>query len=128
MKNINRVQLMGHLVADPDYKTTTTGKKLCSFVTATNNEWRDNDGKNQKTVDYHRVIAWDRLAERCHRELKKSHPVFLEGRLTNRSYEGKDGTRHYVTEVNLQNLSMIVWKEKEKEIETHELAEAVEDA
>ncbi len=124
MKNINRVTLMGHLAAEPDFKQTESGKKLCSFVVATNNEWRDPDGKTQKTVDFHRLIAWDYLAEQCHRDLKKGSPVWVEGRLTNRSYEGKDGVRHYVTEVNLQNLYIIEWKEKEKAFETRELAEA----
>ena len=124
MKNINRVTLMGHLAADPEFKSTQTGKKVCVAVLATNNEWRDNDGQNQKAVDFHRVIAWDHLAERCHRELKKGSPVWAEGRLSNRSYEGKDSVRHYVTEVNLQNIYLIEWKEKDQRVETRELAEA----
>ncbi|MFT7184242.1 MAG: single-strand DNA-binding protein [Oceanicoccus sp.] len=122
MKSVNRITLLGHLVADPQVKTTKSGKQVANFALATNNEWFDHNGELQHSVDFHRVVAWERLAGVAERFLGKGSPVLLEGRLTNRSYEGKDKTRQYITEVVVNNLHLLKWKEENNSVEARELA------
>lgn len=121
MKNINRVTLMGHIVNDPEIKKTKTGLSVTSFALATNNEWRDSEGTLKKSADFHRVVAWEKLAEIVCKYLKKGSPVYLEGRLTNRSYEGKDKINYFVTEIQARDVHILKWDSK-KTVETVELA------
>lgn len=65
MKSVNRVTLLGHMVADPEVKSTKTQKSVSSFAIATNNEWYDAEGELKKSVDFHRVVAWEGLADLC---------------------------------------------------------------
>ena len=120
MKNINRVTLMGHIVNDPEIKKTKTGISVTSFSLATNNEWRDNEGNLKKSADFHRIVAWEKLAEIVCKYLKKGSPIYLEGRLTNRSYEGKDKINYFVTEIQAKDINILKWDSK-KTIETVEL-------
>ncbi len=122
MKSVNRVTLLGHLVADPEIKITKTGKKVSNFALATNNEWFDHNGELQSSVDFHRIVAWEKLADITSTYLKKGQPVLLEGRLTHRSYEGKDKLRHYITEVVVSNLHLLSWRQDRNSIEAKELA------
>jgi len=124
MKSVNRVTLLGHLVADPQVKSTKTGKQVVNFALATNNEWFDHNGELQRSVDFHRVVAWEKLADVCGKYLRKGSPVLLEGRLVNRSYEGKNKMRHYLTEVVVSNLHLLQWKKEGNSVETKELAVA----
>lgn len=122
MKSLNKVTLLGHIVADPELRTTKSGKKVSSFAVATNNEWFDHDGTLQKSVDYHRVVTWEKTAELVSKYLKKGSPVFLEGRLTNRFYEGKDKVKYYVTEILGTSIHIIKFEKEKKSVETEELA------
>lgn len=124
MKSVNRVTVLGHVVADPELKSTKSGKSVSSFAVATNNEWFDADGVLQKSVDFHRVVAWEGLAELCAKYLFKGSPVYLEGRLSNRAYEGKDKIQRFVTEIILNKLNILKWKEESKAVEIKELAAA----
>lgn len=113
---MNRVTLKGNLVADPDVRQTKSGKKVATFSVATNSDWFDQDGVLQKSVDFHRVVAWEGLAKVSEKYLTKGAPVLLEGKLTNRSYEGKDKVRRFTTEVLLKDLHLLNKKpENEKE-------------
>lgn len=122
MKSVNRVTLLGHIVADPQVKSTKTGKQVVNFALATNNEWFDHNGEMQRSVDFHRIVAWEKLADICGKYLAKGSPVLLEGRIVNRSYEGKDKMRHYVTEVVVNNLHLLQWKKEGNSVEAKELA------
>lgn len=124
MKSVNKVNLLGHIVADIELKMTKSGKAVCSFAVATNNEWLDNDGNLQKSADYHRIVAWEGLAKIASEHLKKGSPVYLEGRLTNRFYEGKDKVQYYVTEVSATSIHILKWIHEKKSLETEELASA----
>ncbi len=125
MKSINRVTFLGNIVADPQIKATKNQKKVSTFAIATHNEWFDAEGELKKSVDFHRVVAWDHLADLSAKYLRKGTPIFLEGRLTNRSYEGQDHITHYITEVVANNVTILGWRENKPEdaIETHELEE-----
>lgn len=122
MKSINRVSILGHVVADPELKSTKSGKAVLNFAIATNNEWFDHEGVLKRSADYHRIVAWERLAEICAKHLRKGSPVFVEGRLTNRSYEGNDKLIHYITEVVLNDLHLIRYEKEKQGVDTKEMS------
>ena len=94
---MNRVEFIGNLSKAPDVKQTTSGKAVCSLTIAVNRRYKDADGKT--TADFFSVQAWEKLAELCARYLDKGSKVFVSGELRNRSYDAKDGTKRYVTEI-----------------------------
>lgn len=116
MKTINKVILVGHLVADPEVRETQKGDSVATFRIATDrySGAKDQDqDPNRVTADFHNVVAWDKLAEVVRDHLKKGMAVYVEGRLQNRSYELPDETRRFVTEIRLDTLSILTWKDKD---------------
>jgi single-strand DNA-binding protein len=111
MRSVNKVILAGHLAADPEQFTTKGGKTRVSFPVATHREWTS-DGVKKEVTDYHRVIAWGKLAEICATYLVKGQGLYVEGQLLNRAYE-KDGERRYVTEIRADEVNMLTWKKKD---------------
>lgn len=126
MKSINRVSILGHVVADPELKVTKSGKSVSTFAVATNNEWFDTEGEVKKSADFHRIVSWGKLAELCARHLRKGSPVFVEGRLTNRSYEGSDKNTHYVTEVVLSDVHILRYEQTRKTVDSEQLDDHAE--
>jgi single-strand DNA-binding protein len=95
---INKVILIGNLGADPEIRYTASNQPVANLRVATNEVWTDRDGKRQERTEWHRVIAWGRLAEVCKEHLAKGRQVYVEGKLQTREWE-KDGQRHQTTEV-----------------------------
>lgn len=104
-KNLNKVMLIGRLGADPEVRYTPSGRANVAFNLATNAVWKDQDGNKQERTDWHRVVAWGKLAEIIGEYLKKGSRIFLEGRLQTRSYED-NGQKRYITEVIADSLDM----------------------
>ncbi len=102
-RSLNRVILIGNLTRDPELKYTPSGTAVCSFSVATNRSWTTADGQTKEEVQYHRIVAWQKLAELCGKLLTKGRKVFLEGRLVYRTYTGKDGQQRSVTEIVLDD-------------------------
>lgn len=98
-KSLNKVVLMGNLTRDPELKYTPTGTAVCTIGLATNRTWTSNTGEAKEEVQFHRVIAWQKLAELCGKLLTKGRRIYLEGRLVYRSYVGKDGQQKNITEI-----------------------------
>lgn len=105
-KNLNKVMLIGRLGADPELRYTPSGRANVAFNLATNAVWKDQDGNKQERTDWHRVVAWGKLAEIIGEYLKKGSRIFLEGRLQTRSYED-NGQKRYITEVIADSLEML---------------------
>ena len=103
----NKVQLIGNLGNDPEIITLDDGKKLARFSIATNESYKNAQGDKIENVYWHNVIAWDKTAEIIEKFLVKGKEVAVEGKLTNRSYETKDGEKRYVTEVIVSDLLML---------------------
>lgn len=120
MRSINRVILIGHLAQDPEVRSTKTGKRVANFSIATNYD-STTDGEKKQYVDFHRVTAWEKLAEITEKWLKKGMGVYVEGRLRNSQYE-KDGQKRTATEVVLDTLNILKWK-KDKEGEAVNVVE-----
>lgn len=91
--------LIGHLANDPDLRSTQNGTMLSNFPVITNREWKDAQGEPKQDSCYHRIIVWRKLAENCAKFLKKGSGVFIEGRLSQRKFEDKEGNTQYFTEI-----------------------------
>ena len=102
-RSLNRVILIGNLTRDPELKYTPSGTAVCTFGVATNRNWTTSDGSNKEEVQYHRIVAWQKLAELCAKILTKGRKVYLEGRITYRTFTGKDGQQRSVTEIVLDD-------------------------
>jgi len=104
---VNKVILIGRLGGDPELRYTPSGDAVANFRIATNRVWRDQEGNQQEKTEWHRIVAWRKLAERCGEYLKKGSHVYIEGRLETRSWEGKNGNKRYVTEVIANQMQML---------------------
>lgn len=104
---INKVMLIGRLGADPQLKYTPSGRANVNFNLATNASWKDQDGNTQERTDWHRIVAWGKLAEIIGEWLKKGSNVYIEGRLQTRSYDDQNGAKRYITEVVVSDLEML---------------------
>lgn len=96
---INKVILIGNLGKDPEVRVLESGTKVAKFPMATNESYRDKNNEWQTITEWHNVILWRYLAESAERQLKKGSLVYVEGKLTHRKYQDKDGNDRYVTEV-----------------------------
>ena len=102
----NRVELIGNLTRDPELRYTPTGAAVCTFSVATNRTYVT-DGEKREEVDFHRLVAWNKLAELCNQLLKKGNKVFISGRLQNRSWEGADGIQKNITEIVVEDMIVL---------------------
>ena len=102
-RSLNRVILIGNLTRDPELKYTPTGTAVCTFGVATNRSWTTADGQTKEETQFHRIVAWQKLAELCGKLLNKGKKVYLEGRIIYRSFTGKDGTQKSITEIVLDD-------------------------
>ena len=97
-RTLNKVQLIGRLGADPEAHTTASGSQFTTFSLATNRQWAGTDGVVNTETDWHRVVAWGSLGDTCAAHLRKGRLVYIEGRLSSRSWEA-DGQKYQRTEV-----------------------------
>lgn len=121
MRSVNKVILIGNLTRDPEMKQTQSGQPVVTFGIATNREWMTSGSDRKKSTEFHEVVAWARLAELCHKYLKKGKLVYLEGYLKTRSWEAEGGKR-FRTETVLQD--MIMLEKRAGGVEEAELSEA----
>ena len=103
----NRVQLIGNVGADPEVRDLDSGKKVANFRLATNSSYRSKDGEKVKETQWHQVVAWGKTAEILEKYVKTGKYLAVEGKLTHRSYDDKEGKKHYVTEVVANEVIML---------------------
>lgn len=104
-RSLNRATIIGNLTRDPDMRHTPNGAAVCTFGVATNRSWTPSDGgETQEEVEYHRVVAWGKLAEICDQLLFKGRKVFCEGRLQTRKWTGQDGAERQTTEIVIDSM------------------------
>jgi len=103
----NKVQLIGNLGNDPEVITLDSGKKLAKFSIATNESYKNAQGEKVTDTQWHNVITWNKTAEIVEQYLSKGSEVAVEGKLTTRSYEDKEGVKKYMTEVVVNELLML---------------------
>ncbi len=105
---INKVIVIGNLGANPDVRALPSGQNVANFSLATTERFTDRNGAKQERTDWHRVVAFGRLADTCERFLSKGRQVYVEGRLLTRQYEAKDGSgKRYRTEIVARQLRLL---------------------
>ena len=105
MAGVNKVILVGNLGQDPEIKNLQGGNCVANFSLATTEKWTGKDGKQEKT-EWHKIVAWGKLAEICGKYLKKGSQVYVEGKNQTTKFTGKDGVVRYTTEVIIKEMTM----------------------
>lgn len=103
----NRVQLIGNVGNDPEIKTLENGKKLAHLTVATNDRYTNDKGEKVEQTEWHRVTAWGKTAEIIEKYVVKGKEVAIEGKLTHRSYDDKNGGKKYITEVVVNEILLL---------------------
>ncbi|MGH7781584.1 MAG: single-stranded DNA-binding protein [Candidatus Binataceae bacterium] len=105
---INKVIVIGNLGASPVLRALPSGQNVANFSLATTERFTDRNGEKRERTDWHRIVAFGRLADTCERFLSKGRQVYVEGRLTTRQYEAKDGSgKRYRTEIVARQLRLL---------------------
>ncbi len=106
--SVNKVILVGNLGRDPEVRATPSGQSVCNFTLATTERFTDRAGQQRDQTEWHNGVVWGKQADLCGQYLKKGRQVYLEGRLTTRQYEAKDGSgKRYRTEVVAQRVQFL---------------------
>lgn len=106
-RSLNKVTLIGNLTRDPELRYTPQGTAVCTFGLATNRSWVTDSGEKREEADFHRLVAWNKLAELCSQLLAKGRKIYVEGRLSTRSWTGQDGAQKSVTEIVINDMIIL---------------------
>jgi single-strand DNA-binding protein len=106
MNGINKAIVIGALGQDPVYTALPSGVGVINMSVATNEKWTDKAGQPQEHTEWHRIVAYGKLADNCQKSLKKSNRVYVEGRIHTRDYM-KDNVKHYVHEIIANNVTFL---------------------
>lgn len=105
--SVNKVILVGNLGKDPELRYTPAGVAVANFSLATTESYKDRDGNRQTRTEWHNIVAWRQLAEICGKYLHKGKQVYIEGKLTTRKWQDRDGNDRYTTEVVADQMQML---------------------
>lgn len=106
-RSLNKVQLIGNLTRDPELRYTPTGAAVCTLGLATNRSWTTESGEKKEETEFHRVVAWNKLAELCSQLLTKGRKIFVEGRLRTNAWQATDGSQRSTTEVVIEDMIIL---------------------
>lgn len=106
-RSLNKVQLIGNLTRDPELRYTPTGAAVCTIGLATNRYWTTDAGEKKEETEFHRVVAWNKLAELCSQLLTKGRKIYVEGRLRTNTWQGQDGAQRSTTEVVIEDMIIL---------------------
>ena len=104
---MNKIIVIGNLGRDPEMRYTSNGQSVTSFSVASNRKYTTSTGEQREETEWFTVNAWGRLAELCNQYLTKGRQVYVEGRLSSRTYEGRDGQTRFVNEINLTDVQFL---------------------
>ena len=106
-RGINKAILIGNLGADPELKYTASGTPMCTFRIATSESFKDREGNQQERTEWHRVVAWGKLGEIAAQYLSKGRQVYIEGRISYRTWDKDDGTKGYMTDIVARDIQFL---------------------
>jgi single-strand DNA-binding protein len=106
-RSLNKVLLIGNLTRDPELRYTPMGAAVCTLGLATNRTWTTETGEKKEEVEFHRLVAWNKLAELCSQLLAKGRKVYIEGRLQTRTWTGADGRERQTTEIVMDDMIIL---------------------
>ncbi|SRR5258708_5637688 len=115
-RSLNKVMLIGNLTRDPELRYTPQGTAVATFSIATNRQWKTESGEMKDNAEFHRIVAWDKLAEICGKMLKKGVRAYVEGRLQTRSWQAQDGAQKQTTEIVISDMLLLDSRGKSDEI------------
>ncbi len=107
MSSLNKAIIIGHLGADPEVKYTASNTAVANLRVATNERYRNNNGEWQETTEWHRIVAWSKLAEYVQQYIKKGTQVYIEGPIQTRSWEDQQGQKRYITEIKALTIKIL---------------------
>ncbi|BDD06096.1 single-stranded DNA-binding protein [Aureibacter tunicatorum] len=108
MAGVNKVILVGNLGRDPEIRHLENGTPVANFTLATSESYTDRNTKERKTTtEWHNIVLWRGLAEIAEKYLRKGNSVYIEGKITTRSYQDQQGVTKYITEIVGQNMTML---------------------
>lgn len=107
MSSVNKAILIGRLGADPEMRYTQSNTAVTTMNIATNETYTDSSGERREKTEWHRVVAWSRLAEICQQYLRKGSLVYVEGPIQTREWEDRDGNKRYTTEVKALTMQIL---------------------
>lgn len=116
-RSLNKVQLIGNLTRDPELRYTPQGTAVCTFGMATNRQWATESGEKREEAEFHRLVAWNKLAEICSQLLFKGRRIFVEGRLQTRQWTAQDGSPRQTTEIVISDMIILDSKRGPEEVE-----------
>lgn len=125
MSTLNQVILIGNVAANTEVFDSKSGKLVCSFPLAIDRPWPEENGEAIREVDYHRIVAWGKLAEICQKIIHTGAKIIVRGKIINHSYE-KDGERKYSTEIHAEQIEVLRWKNKPED-DLKEMAEKIKE-
>ena len=106
-RSLNKVILIGNLTRDPELRYTPTGAAVCTIGLATNRSWVTDSGEKKEETEFHRVVAWNKLAELCSQLLAKGRKVYVEGRLRTSAWQTQDGQQRTSTEIVIEDMIVL---------------------
>ena len=106
-RSLNKVMLIGNLTRDPELRYTPTGAAVCTIGLATNRMWTTEAGEKKEETEFHRVVAWNKLAELCSQLLVKGRKIYVEGRLRTNQWQTADGQPRTTTEVVIEDMVIL---------------------
>lgn len=104
---INKAILIGILGEDPEIRYTQNGTQFVTFNIATTERWRDQDGQMQESTEWHRIVAWAKLAEICGEYLQKGTRVYIEGKIATRRWQGQNGVERFITAIIAREMKIL---------------------
>lgn len=106
-KSLNKVTLIGNVTRDPELRYTPQGNAVCTFGLATNRSWKTEGGEIREEAEFHRLVAWNKLAELCSQLCSKGRKIYVEGRLQTRTFTGSDNAQHTITEIVIDDMILL---------------------
>lgn len=107
MSSLNKAMIIGRLGQDPEVRYTQSNTAVATLNIATSERYKDGNGEYQERTEWHRVVAWGRLAEICQQYLHKGSQVYIEGPIQTRQWEDKEGQKRYTTEIKALQMTML---------------------
>ena len=106
-KGVNKAVILGNVGNDPELRFMSNGKAVANFTVATSEQWKDQQGQKQERVEWHRMVAYDKLAEIIGQYVKKGSKLYLEGKLQTREWTDQQGQKKYTTEIIVSEMQML---------------------
>jgi single-strand DNA-binding protein len=112
--SVNKAILLGRVGKDPEVRSLDNGKMVANFSLATSESYKDRNGEKKENTEWHNLVLWGKTAEIAQKYVKKGDQIYVEGKITTRSWE-KDGVTRYTTEIQVNNLTMLGGKRSNEE-------------